>query len=362
MSKADTLGGSGAFKQARTARSARRTVMEETIGGGGTQSEPTSLPLSLISDNPDNPRDHLRNLDETVANVREVGVLVPLVVARVEAYLHTRPERAGELMPGATYLVVDGHRRLEAARRAGFATVAVHVDDDRVSTDEALLEAAFVANYHRDDMTDLEEAHALKALVEHYGSQTKAAKRLGIPQGTISTKLSLLKLAPELQRDLVEGTRTVEQVRNLGKLSPEEQKAKADERAAVERARKQPAPAPAAAEPAVDETADYHAVIIPEPPASSTPPPERPSHAAATAEPRPTAQPESKPAVPTQDRSPWLTTPPTLAGGDNQTAALEGIAWGDPAAVRELLMEWMDDEPRRRLVEMMADEMAGQHS
>ncbi|GGP84268.1 hypothetical protein GCM10010247_67090 [Streptomyces calvus] len=71
----------------------------------------------------------------------------------------------------------------------GLATIPVRVDDARVSTDETLLEAAFVANYHSDDMTDLEEAHALQQLVEYYGSQTKAAKRLGIPQATISSKL-----------------------------------------------------------------------------------------------------------------------------------------------------------------------------
>lgn len=51
----------------------------------------------------------------------------------------------------------------------------------------------------------------------------------------ISSKLSLLKLTSELQKDLVTGVRKVEHVRNLGKLSPQEQKAKADERAEAAR-------------------------------------------------------------------------------------------------------------------------------
>lgn len=80
-------------------------------------------------------------------------------------------------------------------------------------------------------MTDLEEANALKSLVDYYGSQTKAAKRLGVPQATLSIKQSLLKLSPELHADLVAGTRKVEHVRNLGKLSPKEQQKKKDERA-----------------------------------------------------------------------------------------------------------------------------------
>lgn len=232
MSKADELGGSAAFAAAPTARSSRRAAFDSTIGGNNLEAAAvTDLPLTVISDNPDNPRDHLRNLEETVANVREVGILLPIVVATIDAYLANRPGREGEVQRGAKYLVVDGHRRLEAARRVGLATIPVRVDDARVATDETLLEAAFVANYHRDDMTDLEEANALKSLVDYYGSQTKAAKRLGVPQGTLSTKLSLLKLSPELQADLVTGTRKVEHVRNLGKLLPKEQKKKADERA-----------------------------------------------------------------------------------------------------------------------------------
>jgi ParB family chromosome partitioning protein len=258
MSKADMLGTAPAFGAARGARSSRRTAIERVTGGeAADHASVTELPLPLISENPDNPRNHLRNLDDTVETVRELGVILPIVVATIDAYLRDRPDRAQDLEDGAQYIVVDGHRRLEAARRVGLATIPVRVDNARVSSDEALLEAAFVANYHRDDMTDLEEAQALQTLVDHYGSQTKAAKRLGIPQGTISSKLSLLKLSPELQRDLVKGVRKVEHVRNLGKLSPEEQKAKADERAAA--ASRERAAGEAQTE---KKDSDYHGVII----------------------------------------------------------------------------------------------------
>ncbi|MET9370617.1 ParB/RepB/Spo0J family partition protein [Streptomyces griseoflavus] len=263
MSKADTLGSAPAFGAARGARSSRRNLIDQTIAGEeSTAAAITELPVTLISDNPDNPRNHLRNLDETVQSVREVGIIIPIAVATVDAYLRTRPERADELDAGAQYIVVDGHRRLEAARRVGVATIPVRVDNGRVATDESLLEAAFVANYHRDDMTDLEEAHALKGLVDYYGSQTKAAKRLGIPQNTISSKLSLLKLTPELQKDLVTGVRKVEHVRNLGKLSPEEQKTKADERAEAARRKAESQPQQVVERSA--GPAEYHGVIIPE--------------------------------------------------------------------------------------------------
>lgn len=286
MSKADTLGSAPAFGAARGARSSRRNLIDKTIAGEeSTAAAITELPVTLISDNPDNPRNHLRSLDETVQTVREVGIIIPIAVATVDAYLRNRPDRAAELDAGAQYIVVDGHRRLEAARRVGMATIPVRVDNGRVATDEALLEAAFVANYHRDDMTDLEEAHALKTLVDYYGSQTKAAKRLGIPQNTISSKLSLLKLTPELQKDLVTGVRKVEHVRNLGKLAPEEQRAKADERA--ESARRKTEARPQEVVERSSGPADYHGVIIPEAPAEPAAPPSpplRPSAATPPAE------------------------------------------------------------------------------
>ncbi|MFH8977960.1 ParB/RepB/Spo0J family partition protein [Streptomyces sp. NPDC017890] len=292
MSKADTLGSAPAFGAARGARSSRRNLIDQTIAGEeSTTAAITELPVTRISDNPDNPRNHLRNLDETVQSVREVGIIIPIAVATVDAYLRNRPDRADDLDDGAKYIVVDGHRRLEAARRVGMATIPVRVDNGRVATDETLLEAAFVANYHRDDMTDLEEAHALKTLVDYYGSQTRAAKRLGIPQNTISSKLSLLKLTPELQKDLVTGTRKVEHVRNLGKLSPEEQRAKADERAEAARIKAETQP-----HEAVERSsgpADYHGVIIPQAP---TGPPTSP-----------TASPVASPASPLRSEA---VTPP----------------------------------------------------
>ncbi|EDY50065.1 conserved hypothetical protein [Streptomyces clavuligerus] len=199
--------------------------------------QPSELPLSWIGQNPDNPREALRDLEPLTTSIREIGLVNAITVASVDAYVNERPSRATEIAQGARYIVVDGHRRLEAARRAGLARVRVSVDDALVSTDRSLLEAAFVANVHRDDMNPLEQAYALKKLVEFYGSQNKAAKRLGIAQSTISSKLSVLELGPELQADLLAGRRKVVHVRNLSRLSPQQQKQRADARAAATESR-----------------------------------------------------------------------------------------------------------------------------
>ncbi|MDQ1005991.1 ParB family chromosome partitioning protein [Streptomyces sp. V4I23] len=277
-SKAEAFGTSSAFNTAagRTRRSARAQLYDAATGKTHPDAD-NRLPVSVISHNPDNPRDHLRNLDDLVQSVTEVDVVNAIAVSTVEAYLADRADRAGELEPDTQYVVVDGHRRLEASRRAGRDTIKVIVDDNYVATDESLLEAAFVANYHRENMTELEEANALATLVQYYGSQTKAAQRLGMAQSTIASKLSFLKLTPVLQADLAEGRRKAEHVRNLGKKSPEEQIAQADarqeaaeqrRRAAKQSARTPEVPAPASklrateqAVPAAGEAAGGHTAV-----------------------------------------------------------------------------------------------------
>ncbi|QNE79590.1 ParB/RepB/Spo0J family partition protein (plasmid) [Streptomyces finlayi] len=231
MSKAKNLGAGSSFAQARPISARRAAIGAATGAPTDGVPDPTELPLDDISQNPDNPRAELRDLDGLADSIREIGLINAITIASVGAYLAERPDRAKDLDEGASYIVIDGHRRLEAARLAGAPTIRVSVDNALVSTDQSLLEAAFVANVHRDDMNPLEQAQALRKLVEFYGSQNKAAKRLGIGQSTISSKLSILDLNPELQADLVAGRRTIEHVRNLAKLPPEEQRQKADARA-----------------------------------------------------------------------------------------------------------------------------------
>ncbi|MFJ5804059.1 ParB/RepB/Spo0J family partition protein [Streptomyces decoyicus] len=233
MSRArDRLAVSSSFSHASQVSARRQAIAAATEAptAGTGEAPPPELPLKLISENPDNPREKVGDVTDLVATLKEIGLVQAITIATVEAYLRTRPDRAKDLQPGAEYVVVDGHRRHAAAREAGFRSIKYTINDDFVATDERLLEAAFVANLQRENLSDLEEAAALEKLVEHYGSQRKAAQRLGVTQAFISQRLSLLKLDPALQADLESGARKVEHVRGLAGLAPEAQRQKADER------------------------------------------------------------------------------------------------------------------------------------
>ncbi|MFI6689265.1 ParB/RepB/Spo0J family partition protein [Streptomyces sp. NPDC050485] len=238
QSAAARVGPSTSFSNAARATSLRGQLIANVTGTNPPQHAPV-LPVELISENPDNPRETLGDLSGLASSLAEVGQVQAITVASVAAYLEGRPGRQGELKAGAEYVVVDGHRRLAAAQEANFTDIKVTFDDSFAATDEALLEAAFVANAQKESLSDLEYATALKKLVDFYGSQGKAAKRLGLSQPNISQKLSLLALTPALQADLESGKRKIEHVRGLARLAPEEQQEAADRRAREADERKQ---------------------------------------------------------------------------------------------------------------------------
>ncbi|WP_030595496.1 ParB/RepB/Spo0J family partition protein [Streptomyces anulatus] len=336
-SKEDQLGASSSFARAGKARSVRRQLTDQAFG----TVDPSELPPAAISANPDNPRETLGDVSGMAASLSEIGQIQSITVASIEAYLRDRPERAEEIEPGASYVVVDGHRRLAGARAAGLATIKVTVDDARVTTDEALLESAFVANAQRENLSDLEEAAALKTLVAFYGSQHKAAKRLGVTQPYISQRLSLLELTPELQADLEAGRRKVEHVRGLAKHAPQEQRAVADARAEQAAAKKGKRGAPSPQPPA------DNAVIAPEQPQAQSRQ-DSPTDYAVISKP---TEARTATAVHTEP-----STDNAVISPARDEAPPERLPWHSPHALNRLARQHMTAEDRRTLAKLLTQE------
>jgi ParB family chromosome partitioning protein len=338
-SKEDQLGASSSFARAGKARSVRRQLTDQAFG----TADPTELPLAEISANPDNPRETLGDISGMAASLSEIGQIQSITIASVDAYLRDRPERASELEPGASFVVVDGHRRLAGARAAGLSTIKVTVDDARVTTDEALLESAFVANAQRENLSDLEEAAALKTLVAFYGSQHKAAKRLGVTQPYISQRLSLLELTPELQADLEAGRRKVEHVRGLAKHPPQEQRAVADARAEQAAAKKEKRSTSASQSPA------DNAVIAPEQSQAQS---QRDSPADNAVISKPTEAREAR--TPAAEAEPAADNAVITPATDQ--ASPQHLPWHSPHALNKLAREHMTGEDRRTLAKLLAQQ------
>ena len=140
-----------------------------------------SLPTAAIQPNPAQPRAYFDDyaLAQLAVSIQQNGIMQPLIVRKT-------PEG---------YQLIAGERRLRAAKLVNLDTVPCIVLE-REDRDSAVL--AILENIQRADLNYLEEALAIKRLIEHYGlTQEDAASRLGIAQSTVANKLRLLKLRGE---------------------------------------------------------------------------------------------------------------------------------------------------------------------
>ncbi|MGW2964987.1 ParB/RepB/Spo0J family partition protein [Streptomyces sp. NPDC001220] len=223
MSKADQLG-AGRFGGGVRPVSARRQAVAAATGVPTEGiAPPTELPPNRISLNPDNPRSSLGDLTDLVGSLKTHGQKQAITVMNRDAYITANPAREADLEADTTHVVIDGSSRLAAAREAQLTTIKIMVSDDQGSTSEELLESALVANIHRQDLEELDEARALDRLLKIHGSQTALAKRLHRTQGWVSQRLALLNLTPELQARI--GEEPIKLLRAVGNKPAAKQEA-----------------------------------------------------------------------------------------------------------------------------------------
>ena len=151
--------------------------------GETDQPEFLRVPVDEIRPNPDQPRSRFDDdsLAELAASFKEVGVLQPIVVTRVDD----------------GYVLIAGERRWRAAKQAGIDSIPAVV---RGADGDSTLVEALVENVQRRDLTPLEEAHAYKQLLEDYGmTQDQVADRVGKSRPTVSNTLRLLQLPGPIQ-------------------------------------------------------------------------------------------------------------------------------------------------------------------
>lgn len=139
--------------------------------------------------------------DELFAGVQVHGVQVPAKVVTLAAFLAVRPELADEINESnenARYVAIYGHRRRAAAIEASKKLPVII--DDAIMANGGDLDAIAQENNGRDDYTELEEARLIARFLETGISQRKLAPRLSRDQATISRRVALLRLIPEIQQ------------------------------------------------------------------------------------------------------------------------------------------------------------------
>jgi len=154
---------------------------------GHDDSSLKKLPLDRIHPGPFQPRSVFepQSLQELADSISEQGVIQPIVV---------RPA-------GDSFEILAGERRWRAAQMAGLQDIPVII---RQVEDEVALALALIENIQRETLNPLEEAAALKRLVDDFQlTHGEAAKAVGRSRSMVSNLLRLLELS-EAVRNMVD--------------------------------------------------------------------------------------------------------------------------------------------------------------
>ncbi len=147
------------------------------------------LPLDRIQPGKFQPRQVFdeERLAELAASIKSQGLIQPIVVRAIGA---------------ARYEIIAGERRWRAAKLAGLSEIPVVL---REAPDSAVVAMSLIENIQREELTPLEEAHALQRLIAEFKhTHQQVADAIGRSRASVSNLLRLLELPDEIKRLLDE--------------------------------------------------------------------------------------------------------------------------------------------------------------
>jgi ParB family transcriptional regulator, chromosome partitioning protein len=148
------------------------------------------LPIQQIQAGKYQPRRHWNDeaLDELAASIKAQGLIQPVVV---------------RALGKDSYELIAGERRWRAAQRAQLGELPALIK--RVA-EAAVPAMALIENIQREDLTPLEEADALKRLIDDFDlTHQQAADAVGRSRAAVSNLLRLTELPASIKKLLDEG-------------------------------------------------------------------------------------------------------------------------------------------------------------
>ena len=148
-----------------------------------------SIFISDIAPNRKQPRKNFDKglLDDLVESIKTNGLIQPIVVRKLE---------------NNRYEIIAGERRWRAAQIAGLSKVPVVVTE---ATDQKAFELALGENIQREDLNPIEEALAIKNLIEVYNfSHDEILKITGKRGSTIANTIRILDLPENVTKLIAE--------------------------------------------------------------------------------------------------------------------------------------------------------------
>lgn len=153
------------------------------------KNELQKLPIEWLQRGKFQPRKDIdpEKIKELADSIKAQGIIQPIVLRKIG------DER---------YEIVAGERRWRAAQLAGLQEVPVVVRD---IDDKGAMAIALIENIQREDLNPLEEADALRRLLEEFElTHQQIADAIGKSRATVTNLLRLMELQPEVKQLLVD--------------------------------------------------------------------------------------------------------------------------------------------------------------
>jgi len=126
-------------------------------------------------------------MEELKGSIKKHGIIQPIVVRKM----------------ANGYEIVAGERRLKAAKEIGLKKIPAII---KSINNEKSLEIALVENIQREDLNPVEQANAFKRLIDEFKlTQQELAEATGKSRALVANTIRLLKLNPEIQKNISEG-------------------------------------------------------------------------------------------------------------------------------------------------------------
>jgi ParB family chromosome partitioning protein len=174
------------MKQQRLGRGLGALIGEES---SADRSSVLEIDVNELDPNLKQPRKSFdtEKLEELAQSIRTYGIVQPIIV-----------QRSGE-----RFTIIAGERRYRAARLAGLAAVPVVIKE---FSEKEFMEVSLVENLQREDLNPIEEAQAMRLLMEeHRLTQDELSGRIGKSRSALANTLRLLSLPEEVQSMVMSG-------------------------------------------------------------------------------------------------------------------------------------------------------------
>jgi len=188
-------------------------VPELSVLSGGERVIVRQLPLAQIVPNPNQPRKNFAEseLRDLANSIKEKGVLQPILVRAIA----NRPN---------AYEIVAGERRYRAAKLAGLTEIPALV---KTLSDDNSMEIALIENIQRENLNPIEEAAALKNLIDECGYGVPDVVRLiGKSESYVRNALRILALPDSVKKLVEQGALSAAHARTIVVAANPEEMAK----------------------------------------------------------------------------------------------------------------------------------------